>query len=127
MLEYARALPPSWNGNRFASLHQRLLIEYSTFVLEWVFLVIGIAVCCGAVWTSIGSKETTTLVIPLLYFAINYLFIVAFLELNWDRYYLPTIVASRILIAVGIYEVVRRVSERVGRPLRRRASLAMAV
>jgi 4-amino-4-deoxy-L-arabinose transferase-like glycosyltransferase len=98
----------SWNGNRFASFHQRLLIEYPSFFLEWIFLVIGIATCYSALRSSLSTKEIDLLVIPFLYFVVNYVFILTFMELNWSRYYLPTVIASKVLIAVGIYEVTTR-------------------
>jgi len=105
----------SWNGNRFASFHQRLLIEYRSFFLEGIFLVIGIATCYSALRSSLSTKEIAPLVIPFLYFVINYVFILTFMELNWARYYLPTVIASKVLIAVGIYEVTMHAYGYVGR------------
>lgn len=42
--------------------------------------------------------------VPLLCFAVNYFVLLAFVDLNWDRYYLPTVIADRALVAAGIYE-----------------------
>jgi hypothetical protein len=110
MVEQSGMKSASWDGNRFASLHQRLLIQYSTFTMEAVFLILGIAVCCAAMWRSLRTREPTALAVPLIYFAINYLLIASVLPLNWDRYYVPTVVAGRILIAVAIYEVITMAS-----------------
>ncbi len=107
----------SWEGNRFSSLHQRLLIEYSSFFSEWLFLVVGIATCYRALRSCSSNKEIAPLVIPFLYFAINYAFILTFMELNWGRHYLPTVIASKVLVAVGIYEVTTRAYGYVGRLL----------
>ena len=98
----------SWNGNRFASFHERLLLNYSSFLLEWIFLIVGMAACCSALRRSLSTREIAPLVIPFLYFVINYAFILTFMELNWGRYYLPTVIASKVLVAVGIYEVTAR-------------------
>lgn len=98
----------SWNGNRFASFHQRLLLSYASFFLEWTFLIIGIAACFTTLRGSFGTKEIAPLFLPFLYFVINYVFILTFMELNWARYYLPTVIASKVLVAVGIYEVTTR-------------------
>lgn len=57
---------------------------------------------------SLSTREIAPLVIPFLYFVINYAFILTFMELNWGRYYLPTVIASKVLVAVGIYEVTAR-------------------
>ena len=94
-----------WDGNKFASFHQQLLHNYSSFFLEWVFLIVGIATCCSSLRSCLSTKEISPLVIPFLYFVINYAFILTFMELNWGRYYLPTVIASKVLVAVGIYEV----------------------
>jgi hypothetical protein len=34
---------------------------------------------------------------------------VLFMGLNWDRYYLPTMISAELVAAVGAYEVARRV------------------
>lgn len=119
----------SWNGNRFASLHQRLagaIVQkiggleaahrlHPSFLLEWILLIIGIATCCNALGSSLSNKEIAPLFIPFLYFVINYAFILTFLELNWSRYYLPTVIASKVLVAVGIYQVTTRTYGYFGR------------
>jgi hypothetical protein len=108
MEDQKRMKSASWEGNRFQSFHQRLLVRYSSFPLEWIFLVIGIALYCIWSSTSWRNKEITYSVIPLLYFLINYTFILTFMQVNWSRYYLPTIIASKLVIAAGICEVISR-------------------
>jgi len=105
----------SWNDNRFASFHQRSLLNYSSFFLEWIFLIVGIAACCSAFRRPLSTREIAPLLIPFLYFVINYAFILTFMELNWGRYYLPTVIASKLLVAVGIYLVTTRAYGYLGR------------
>jgi hypothetical protein len=53
-----------------------------------------------------GSRDESHFV-PLLYLLVNYLLIVVFLKLNWNRYYLPTIIAVDLISAAGIYGIAR--------------------
>lgn len=99
----------SWHGNRFKTLHREIFASYSSFPLEWIFLCIGTVSYCMKIGVSLKNKKVTLWSIPFLYFLINYLFILTFAKLNWGRYYLPTVAASRIVVAGGIYEVVTQV------------------
>ncbi len=42
---------------------------------------------------------------PIAYFLCNYLLLICFLRLNWDRYYVPTELSMRVLAAIGIAEL----------------------
>ena len=95
----------SWHGNRLLTFHQSLLVRYSTFILEGIFLLLGIIICLKKLYISLRNKELTLWSIPFLYFISNYIFILIFMKLNWSRYYLSTITASKLIIAVGIYGV----------------------
>ena len=44
--------------------------------------------------------------LPLLYLLANYGFILAFMKLNFERYYLPTVIASQLFVAIGLHAVV---------------------
>ncbi|MCX6354277.1 MAG: hypothetical protein NTZ78_05160 [Candidatus Aureabacteria bacterium] len=35
-------------------------------------------------------------------------FILVFMKINWDRYYLPAVIADRIIVALGIWELFSR-------------------
>ena len=43
--------------------------------------------------------------ICLQFFLVNYLFILTLMRVNWDRYYLPTILASSLIVAFGFYAI----------------------
>ena len=117
-----------WYGNRFRTFHKTLFIEHSSFVsvanvflkegtsyfsllgiIEWIFLCIGIISCCIRINKSVRCRNISLWTIPLLYFITNYFFILIFQNLSFDRYYLPTIIASRVIVAVGIYDVMTRI------------------
>ena len=65
--------------------------------------------CSIKVYHLAGNGELSSWSIPLLYFLVDYLFIVLAMRLNWDRYYLPTIIAGKIIVAYGMVEVGRHV------------------
>jgi hypothetical protein len=44
--------------------------------------------------------------LPLLYLLANYGFILAFMKLNFERYYLPTVIASQFFVAIGLHAVI---------------------
>ena len=96
---------PGWQSNRYRyrAFHETLLFRLCTFRYEWIFLCIGFIVCASRTLHSVREKRITLWSIPLLYFLANYLFILMFMKLNWPRYYLPTLIAGKIIIAVGIY------------------------
>jgi 4-amino-4-deoxy-L-arabinose transferase-like glycosyltransferase len=91
-----------WHGNRLKTFHKSLLMSHSTFFLESFFMLIGSIVCIKRIYTSLCEKKSTLGSIPFLYLLCNYLFILTFMKLNWERYYLPTVIASKIMVAVGI-------------------------
>jgi 4-amino-4-deoxy-L-arabinose transferase-like glycosyltransferase len=99
------AMGSGWKSNRYKyrAFHEALLFRFCTFRYEWIFLCIGFIVCASRTLHSVREKRFSLWSIPLLYFLANYLFIFMFMKLNWPRYYLPTLIAGKIVIAVGIY------------------------
>jgi 4-amino-4-deoxy-L-arabinose transferase-like glycosyltransferase len=97
----------AWNGNRAVALQKELFWRYVSFRWELPFLLIGVIVCAIKIVDSINERRVHPLAVPLVYFGVNYVFISLFMKLNWGRYYLPTVIAGRVLIAVGIVYVVR--------------------
>jgi 4-amino-4-deoxy-L-arabinose transferase-like glycosyltransferase len=94
----------SWHGHRLLTFHSALFKKYATSWWEFIFLIIGIFICTQRSYKGLQTREMNPLSVPLFYFLSNYLFILIFMELNWDRYYLPTIMAAKIMVAIGIYE-----------------------
>jgi len=122
MARQGQRLPESenWRGNRLSTLHTMLFNKHSGFPGDWVFLAIG-GVWYGRrrFWQQTGTSRELWL-LPCLFFLVNYVFILLFMSLNWDRYYIPTVIVGRVLVAGGIYiaavELRRRWTERRTRP-----------
>ena len=64
------------------------------------------------------QQKTAPIAAPLVFLGVNYLFILFFVRLNWPRYYLPSAVAAKLLIAVGIMTVFSQLAAVVRRTAR---------
>ena len=96
--------PSTWQGNRLRVFHENLFIKYSTFPLEWCFFCIGMFFYGRNIVNAFYNRQPNVSLSPFLYFIVNYIFILALMKLNWERYYLPAIIASKLIVAVGIYQ-----------------------
>ncbi len=96
-----------WGENRLKKFHETFLRESSSFPNESYVLVLGIILLGKKLINSIYRKELSKCAVLFLYFGVNYVFILLFMSINYDRYYLPTIIASKIIVAIGIYEASR--------------------
>jgi len=102
-----------FKGNRLLLIQKRLFWDYSSFPLEFVFFAVGITVCGIRLRRSFMTRKTEPAVIPFCYFFINYIFMLLFLDIDWDRYFLPVVIASKIIVAIGISSVIDFVSSRI--------------
>lgn len=94
-----------WQGNRELTLNRTLFGDLATFPLETLFLAGGLVWAIRRLVLSI-KKRTPDPSFPILAtFLINYLFILALMEMNYDRYYLPTVLAGRVLIGVALVQL----------------------
>jgi 4-amino-4-deoxy-L-arabinose transferase-like glycosyltransferase len=98
-----------WQGNRFRILHEALLSRYSNIPAGWLFL--GVGVCLSTSYArrraqSAPDRPAVSDALPLLYLLVNYGFIVVFMKLNFERYYLPTVIASQFFVAIGLHAVI---------------------
>lgn len=98
-----------WQGNRFGILHEALLRRYSSVPAGWLFL--GIGICLSSSYArkraqSAPDRPAVSGALPLLYLLANYGFIVALMKLNFERYYLPTVIASQLFVAIGLHAVI---------------------
>jgi 4-amino-4-deoxy-L-arabinose transferase-like glycosyltransferase len=94
-----------WNEPRPIELTRRVVDELSFFRKGWLFLAIGIVVLLWKRSRQVLSIPDNPGLICLQFFLVNYLFILTFMRVNWDRYYLPTILASSLVLAFGVYAV----------------------
>ncbi len=95
-------LADTFGGNRILAIHDLLFFQYSTFKAEVFFLMVGFALSIKSVLESTRQRIPTPYFLLTIYFLISYLFTVVFVKVDWHRYYLPTIISGRIIIAVGI-------------------------
>lgn len=105
-----------WGTSRQRAIHQQLPLLTSRPYVGWILLGFGVFVGARQIAAGRRTREPAHAFVLLAWFAINYLFILAFLELNWERYYLPAMVAQAPLVGAGIVEALA-LSGRVGRAL----------
>jgi hypothetical protein len=96
----------TWEGSRFATFHRNLFVTYESFPFEWILVSVGILSMGAKLYFSLRTKEPTPWIIPLLYFVINYLFILGFMKMSWSRYYLPTVIATKMVVGLGVADLV---------------------
>ena len=90
---------PGWQGSRWRTLHRRLLTDHASFPLQWLLL-----------FSSLGTAGVSLLrrssldghVVVAAYFVANYLLLVSFAPMDWDRYYLPTVISVQLLTALEV-------------------------
>jgi hypothetical protein len=105
-----------WNGPRLPILHKTLFTQSVPFA--WRFHSPGyvgvmatlLAGCtlAGIYFLFRARMQDASYMVLLVVLLVNYLLIVLFMKLNWDRYYLPTTTAVYVIAGVGAYELVRR-------------------
>ncbi len=96
-----------WTGDRRIELHRSLLIRYGGIPGEVALVPVALLlVFYRAVWAKAGETVAWW---PVAWFCLaNYLLILLFLVHNWDRYYLPTVIAGRLVLAVAAVWLVSR-------------------
>lgn len=105
----------NWNGNRLVRLHQTLFQQLvplapasgNRVVVNGAALLIAALTVAGIYFLPLSGKSNGMHVVLLVAFCVNYLLIVLFMKLNWDRYYLPTMISVDLVAAVGLYEMAR--------------------
>jgi len=98
---------PWVTDNRPRDLSRYLAFLQANGSVLWLLVPVGLAYCMAATWRAFREKRTSVLIAPLVYFAVNYLFILVFLKLNWDRYYVPSVVAGTLATAAVLSAGVR--------------------
>jgi hypothetical protein len=113
----------NWNGNRLVRLHETLfqlsvplapapdngLVAASTrLIVNGVAFLLVVLTVAGVCFLAVSARSNGTHVVLLVALCVNYLLIVLFMGLNWDRYYLPTMISVALVAGVGFYEIARR-------------------
>ncbi len=107
-----------WTQPRLLAIQRSLFVDLAAFPYDWVFLIVGCAAAAGRVVKAWRQREAAPVMAPLVFFGVNYLFILLFVRLNWPRYYLPSAVAAKLLIAVGIMAVFSQLAALIKRTAR---------
>ncbi len=92
-----------WQRGRLKAIHQDLFYGYPRWPFHWILLIVGAAFAGSRAVRSLKKGEPSLWGVPLIYFLIQYAILVAFLKLEWYRYYLPAIVAANLVAAIGVY------------------------
>lgn len=92
-----------WENNRTWVFH-RDFSNRMNFSAEWVLLCIGIAVNSIFLVSSLRKKKVDVRLMPFFFFIVNYAFLLAFTPVNWDRYFLPAIITSKLIVAGVLYD-----------------------
>src|SRR5678815_1282490 len=100
-----------WNGYHFVDIHRSIFVEYSSVVIDILFLF-GLVSCTRRWLVSMRRGVADVSFVPVAYFLCNYGLLICFLRLNWDRYYLPVESSMRVIAAIGIAELAVNVLQR---------------
>lgn len=95
-----------WGVNRTETFVRAIFFNYSNFPFEWIFFCGGMAIFSISSIYSLFTKRFNCSNVPFLIFLVNYLFIFIFMKMNRDRYYLPTIIAGKFVMAGLFYYAV---------------------
>jgi len=113
----------NWNGNRLVRLHETLFQlsvplaptaddgvagNRAGLVVNAVAFVLAILTLAGIYFLVLAARSNGAHVVLLVALCVNYALIVLFMGLNWDRYYLPTMISAALVAGVGFYEIARR-------------------
>jgi 4-amino-4-deoxy-L-arabinose transferase-like glycosyltransferase len=113
----------NWNGNRLVRLHETLFqlsvplakasddslaVNGVSLVVSGVAFLLAALTVAGVYFLALSARSNGTHVVLLVALCVNYLLIVLFMGLNWDRYYLPTMICVALVAGVGFYEIARR-------------------
>ena len=107
LLQYPDARNNTWSFNR------DLFFRYATFPLDLFFLFLGLWVLAKDSLLAWRKRKESISFVPILFFTINYCLSLMFINLNWDRYYLPAIISSNVLVAIGLFKAGRILQQRV--------------
>ncbi len=93
----------NWRGPRLPAMTRALFHEHASFRFEWVLLLAGLGFAGKWAIAARARKQTDPRVAPALFFLVHAAFLVLLVKLNWWRYYLPALLAGRVVIAQAIF------------------------
>jgi hypothetical protein len=121
----------NWQGNRLIELHENLFMlavpvadvtngfdgtsvvdarpHRNSAMVKCVAFLIAIFTVAGLWSLAKSSRLRGAHAVVLLAFVLNYLLIVALMHLNYNRYYLPTLILLQLIAAFGFHETIQGV------------------
>lgn len=91
------------DASRLLKINKHFFYLHSPFPFVQIpFFIFGIIFCLMDMKKKAFQKQVSISVAPFLFFVANYIFILFTMKLNWDRYFLTTVVAAQMLTAIGI-------------------------
>lgn len=105
-----------YGGDKIRKFHTDAFVSTASFSVEWVLLVVGLVFCVRRTVVSWQRREFDPAVLFLVSFVVNYLLVFVFQPVNFQRYFLPFLIPSKLISALGVLEVARIVAKRAVRP-----------
>lgn len=88
----------AWRNNRALTLNQVLFVKHAAFPGEALFVALVVAWCGLRMWRRQSTMVEATVI---WYLVASHVFIMLFMPVNWDRYYLPAALATKLAVALG--------------------------
>jgi len=102
------SVPPEALGwgtppERLKLIHERLFLsEYRSVRAEPVAFGIGLLICGWHLVTGFRKRDVNLLGLAFVYFVAQYVFVVALVQFNFARYFLPVMFSMKLVAAIGV-------------------------
>ncbi len=75
---------------------------FTLYAIEILFFGVGLGLLATRLVRSVAQKQLDASVVPFLFFAVNLVFLLALLPVNYRRYYLLAVASVKVIEAVGL-------------------------
>ena len=103
-----------WPGPRLEVFWRKMRDDYAAFPASWVFLLLGIAICLKQSVDGWRRGRVSPALVPVLWLALCALLLLTAMPRAADRYFLPVVIAERILLAAGLWATLDFLRRRLG-------------
>jgi len=100
------SIPWPRDRSRLAVATRKLALELTAFPFEWIFLVCGGVYCARSVRVGWQARRLSPRIVVLVWVGLVLAGIVTAAPRPEDRFFLPGVIATRILVAAGLLAVV---------------------
>jgi 4-amino-4-deoxy-L-arabinose transferase-like glycosyltransferase len=91
-----------WPDSRFPVSMKKMAIELTAFPFEWIFLLCGVVYCARSTHLGWKAGQVSPRVVVLVWLGLIVAGVLAAAPRPEDRFFLPGVIATRILVAAGI-------------------------